>query len=91
MWPFTRKPPAAAAPVVPVLTTRKIKPVGKHETFADRLDWACQQYKATYEIQRTASEVIVRLVMDDGHYIVSGRGRTTGEAVTAVLKKMEAK
>lgn len=67
------------------------KPVAKHQTTADMLDYYCQQHKATYERQRGQDGIVrVKVLLPEGDVFV-GKGETTLDAVIAVVKKLEAK
>lgn len=100
MWPFKTKETApkvvqqAAGGTIGGLEPRPVslpaKPIAKHQTTADVLDFYCQKHKATYE--RSISEggkIRIRVHMPDGD-VLAGQGATTLDAVTVVIKKMEA-
>ena len=88
---FQRKPVAPAS-TEDLGVSLKAKPPAQHATWADRLDYACEKYNARYEIKRNrekSDEVIVRLVLDNGDTIISGRGNSTAAAVERAITNME--
>lgn len=93
MWPFTKKPSPAAVPrasTEAVAFQLKPKPVQKHQTPADVLDYWCHKFGATYERQpRQDGSVRVRVLLPNGD-VVSGNAATTALAVAEVSKKLEA-
>lgn len=99
MWPFTSK---RTAPMTAQQTaggtiggeaprpfTLPAKPMAKHQTTADVLDYHCRERKATYERQVVGGKVQIRVHLPSGDTL-SGTGATTLEAVTAVVRKLEA-
>lgn len=65
------------------------KPVAKHQTPADVLDYWCHKFGATYDRERTKDNVRIRVHLPSGDTL-SGNGATTVAAVTAVVTKLEA-
>lgn len=69
----------------------KIKGVGQHQTVADKLDWLCAKYKASYSIKRLNAGVVVQLELPDLDIVSSGIQPSTAQAVNVVAKKLEGK
>lgn len=99
MWPFKEIAEAVAGKKVAAGGSLGGKPKpfqlapklpAMHETWADRIDWACIQYDAKYEIRRDATQVTVRLILEDGDTVYSGKGETTAAAVERVIRKVQA-
>jgi hypothetical protein len=93
MWPFSkRKEPTRAeteAQLQAAAMQLPAKPLHKHQTAADQLDYWCKQHKATYEITRSTTAVVVRVHLPEGDTF-AGKGETTMAAVVAVCKKLGA-
>lgn len=96
MWPFKRKQKGevfAQGHVgfsgAAVAVHNPAKPVAKHQTPADVLDYWCHKFGATYDRERTKDNVRIRVHLPSGDTL-SGNGTTTVAAVTAVVTKLEA-
>lgn len=91
MWPFSKKdtpPPIPTSEDAAVLRLPP-KPLHKHQTAADQLDYWCKRHKATYERYARDGVVFVRVHLPEGDTF-AGKGATTLEAVVMVCKKLGA-
>lgn len=71
----------------PAAFTLPPKPVQKHQTAADALDFWTRKHKATYTIDRTPDNVRVSVALPDGT-VLTGNMPSTATAVAAVVDKL---